>query len=604
MNMPLAILNRRRRGFTAFSPSALFALAEPGVWYDPSDLTTLFTDTAGTTPVTTPGNTVALMLDKSKGLTLGTELVTNGDFASGTTGWSSSTSLTSTATITSEEFVVTAVSANGRQVSGITCVIGKSYKVTGFARVATGAGSAIISVSDDAAGLSERAGVTTLSTSATPLTLVFVATKTTHYITLGNAASGTGNKIFDNISVRELPGNHATQATAASRPTYGVVPLGGRRNLLTWSEDFRNTAAAGETRPWVWAVNTSVTANTHAAPDGTMTADTVTATSNQITQDSVPVSSGSAYSVSISIRKTTGATVFPMLFSGGGTAVGQVILNTNTGVANIRSGAPGATNLTVVDQGDYWRLSYTFTPNGSPANVRVYAAASTDGTSYASGLSGSCVVWGAQLELGSTATAYQRVITAFDVTETGVQSLSYLSFDGVDDFMLTGTITPGIDRAQVFAGVRKLSDAALGALAEFSANWTLNDGAFIFSAPNNTTTQRYGSVSRGNGSVNAAGGSYVTDAGQSPDTAVLCATHDIAGDSTIIRRNGLAYAAGTLDKGTGNFLAYPLYIGRRGGTTLPFNGNVFSLLVRFGANLSAGQITDTETWVNGKTGAY
>ena len=56
-----------------FSPSALFALAEPGVWYDPSDLTTLFTDTAGTTPVTTPGQTVALALDKSKGLVLGSE---------------------------------------------------------------------------------------------------------------------------------------------------------------------------------------------------------------------------------------------------------------------------------------------------------------------------------------------------------------------------------------------------------------------------------------------------------------------------------------------------------------------------------------------------
>lgn len=52
-----------RRG--GFSPAILFAGGEPGVWYDPSDLTTLFTDTAGTTPVTTAGQTVALMLDKS-----------------------------------------------------------------------------------------------------------------------------------------------------------------------------------------------------------------------------------------------------------------------------------------------------------------------------------------------------------------------------------------------------------------------------------------------------------------------------------------------------------------------------------------------------------
>jgi len=52
-----------RRG--GFSPAILFAGGEPGVWYDPSDLTTLFQDTAGTIPVTTAGQTAGLMLDKS-----------------------------------------------------------------------------------------------------------------------------------------------------------------------------------------------------------------------------------------------------------------------------------------------------------------------------------------------------------------------------------------------------------------------------------------------------------------------------------------------------------------------------------------------------------
>jgi hypothetical protein len=34
-------------------------------WYDPSDITTLFTDTAGTVPVTADGDLVACMKDKS-----------------------------------------------------------------------------------------------------------------------------------------------------------------------------------------------------------------------------------------------------------------------------------------------------------------------------------------------------------------------------------------------------------------------------------------------------------------------------------------------------------------------------------------------------------
>jgi len=63
-------------------------------------------------------------------------------------------------------------------------------------------------------------------------------------------------------------------------------------------------------------------------------------------------------------------------------------------------------------------------------------------------------------------------------------------------------------------------------------------------------------------------------------------------------------AQNTGNQGTGNFLAYPLYIGRRGGTTLPFNGQIYNMIVRFGANLDAGTITSTETFVNEKTGAY
>ncbi len=43
----------------------LFANGEQGVWYDPSDLSTLFQDAAGTIPVTGVEQPVGLMLDKS-----------------------------------------------------------------------------------------------------------------------------------------------------------------------------------------------------------------------------------------------------------------------------------------------------------------------------------------------------------------------------------------------------------------------------------------------------------------------------------------------------------------------------------------------------------
>jgi len=50
---------------SAFDPASLFAGGIAGAWYGPSDIDTLFQDSAGTTPVTTAGQPVGLMLDKS-----------------------------------------------------------------------------------------------------------------------------------------------------------------------------------------------------------------------------------------------------------------------------------------------------------------------------------------------------------------------------------------------------------------------------------------------------------------------------------------------------------------------------------------------------------
>jgi hypothetical protein len=49
----------------AFIPTFLFTSSEKGVWYDISDASTLFQDSAGTIPVTAVGQTVGKILDKS-----------------------------------------------------------------------------------------------------------------------------------------------------------------------------------------------------------------------------------------------------------------------------------------------------------------------------------------------------------------------------------------------------------------------------------------------------------------------------------------------------------------------------------------------------------
>jgi hypothetical protein len=208
------------------------------------------------------------------------------------------------------------------------------------------------------------------------------------------------------------------------------------------------------------------------------------------------------------------------------------------------------------------------------------------------------LIWGADLRPtndGVGIPAYQRVNTATDYDTTGFPP--YLAFNGVDRWMQTATITPGTDKAQVFAGVRKLSDAAQGTVAEFSASLAANNGTFYLAAPNSAAAN-LAFASKGTAAATAIATPFAA-----PLTSVLTGLGDIAGDVSTVRVNGAATTDVT-DQGTGNYLAYPMYIGRRGGTSLPYNGRIYSLITRFGPNLTAAQIASTETYVNTKTKAY
>jgi len=59
MRMGISLGLQQRGGGGGFSPASLFASSEAGDWFDPSDLSKMWQDTAGTTPVTTDSQTVA-----------------------------------------------------------------------------------------------------------------------------------------------------------------------------------------------------------------------------------------------------------------------------------------------------------------------------------------------------------------------------------------------------------------------------------------------------------------------------------------------------------------------------------------------------------------
>lgn len=191
---------------------ALFAGGKQGVFYDPSDLTTLFQDAKGTTPVTQDGDPVGLILDKSKGLELGTNKITNGDFSQGLANWSLNGG--DEATVVNGVFTPTDVV---RYSNNITLEVGKTYLIE--TDIDNSSASSInnklrLSAHDNNSFSSHN----NLGSSYTGR-LIISGHKYTDVIIYLFSQNSTATTV-SNITVRELKGNHARQTESASRPIY------------------------------------------------------------------------------------------------------------------------------------------------------------------------------------------------------------------------------------------------------------------------------------------------------------------------------------------------------------------------------------------------
>jgi hypothetical protein len=399
----------------AFSPLALFSAGEEGAWYEPSQ-TTAFQSTRDPTPCTYGGATGAcgFLLDKSQGAGysdgsftgLGIELVENGDFETDITGW------TRIAGGGSGEYIAgklrltdTSPSSSGLfYAQAIPTEIGKTYLVKADVSNLSFTYGGIFKSDNTAITSNVVYGGTGTGGSAS---FTFVATATSSYVGANiYAVGGTGVADYDNISVRELPGNHATQTDPGARPTLARVPEGGRRNLLERTEEFDNA---------VWVADVlSVSPSSTTDPNGGTNAFTLTPSGGSSTYENRVYqlrSDGPAtYEMSIWARSDVANAKMTLgLFNSGG----QVFTLTSSWV----------------------RYSVTVTASTSGTNFNIYAGESNFSTGAVVSTN-EIEIYGPQLELGSSATAYQKVVDQYDITEAGVTSLDYLSFDGSDDHIL------------------------------------------------------------------------------------------------------------------------------------------------------------------------
>lgn len=173
----------------------------------------------------------------------------------------------------------------------------------------------------------------------------------------------------------------------------------------------------------------------------------------------------------------------------------------------------------------------------------------------------------------------------------------YLSCDGVDDGMATASIDfTATDKMTVWAGIRKLSDTTTGTVVELSANLSSNSGSFLLRAPRTSPTNTYGWFSMGTALADNSSISGFT----SPISSTVTGIGDIPASICNARVNGVTYFNST-SQGIGNYGNYPLYLFRRGGANLPFNGNFYGLVIR-GAQTTPKQISQVEKYLAAKTG--
>ena len=179
----------------------------------------------------------------------------------------------------------------------------------------------------------------------------------------------------------------------------------------------------------------------------------------------------------------------------------------------------------------------------------------------------------------------------------------WLSFDGVDDFMVTPTITPGAGlSAQFFVGVNVATPKSLNSpIYQYGdATFSSTDAVLKFVTGDGGTdayrAQVFGSGINQSPRVTAV----------APYTSAFSVLYDasaVGSDEISLRENGSVTAVGSAtDSGLTSFGNSQMWIGSNQSGSANFFGNIYSLITRFGANLETSTIETTETYVAGKTG--
>ena len=201
--------------------TALFGAGEVGVVFDPSDLTTMFQVINGSMPVTASGQVMGTILDKSK--PLGAELLSNGSFDAGISGWVLLDSNGGSVVWDSvnQSMKITSASAYQRAKASFSTTIGKTYLVRGTLLSDTNipyftqSNIAIYSVEPPAGPLA----IMYFNSGASEISIIFTAEATISWIMAAvEPDAGAWVVNIGNLSVKEVQSNTGIAPSDAARP--------------------------------------------------------------------------------------------------------------------------------------------------------------------------------------------------------------------------------------------------------------------------------------------------------------------------------------------------------------------------------------------------
>ena len=308
---------------------------------------------------------------------IGSEEVTNGDFATDLSGWT-----TNGVGATFSPLLFTNTANNGQIRQDFTTVVGVVYKLS--IEITSGSWSVYASTSTSSGG--------SLGNITATGELIFTATTTTTYILcylLG--ASGTEG-VIDNISVKEVTRDNVPRIDYSGGGCPHILAEPQRTNLVTYSEDFSQ-----------WEVyRGTVTASAILSPDGGTNAykyveDSQTG-SHMIRKQSLSVTDTEYYTASVFVKKAELSSVTLNSNSTARWLAGATFDIENGLVSSISNGTAEIISF----NSDWYRciLSGVATSTTTSAGLEI-------ATSSGAGTNGSGIyVFGAQFEQGSYATSY------------------------------------------------------------------------------------------------------------------------------------------------------------------------------------------------------